>query len=156
MARQYNSYVTVGTGQHRFEREPQACLAGASAYCFFGASRWYRDEFQAARARWRIVPHMGWVIAFLVAMILGTIVFGSEPVKVFLGVGVGFAILMCLSWAIGTFLTTVLKALGRRSKKGEHEPFLGQRPSVFSESFLILVLGLFLIALVGAVHAWLR
>ena len=98
---------------------------------------------------------MGWVIAFLVAMILGTIMFGSEPVKVFLGVGVGFAILMCLSWAIGTFLTTVLKALGRRSKKGDREPFWGQRASAFGESFLIVVLGLFLIALVGAVHAWL-
>ena len=91
---------------------------------------------------------MGWVIAFLAAMILGTIMFGSEPVKGFLGVGVGFAILMCLSWAIGTFLTKVLtKGFGT---------FLGQRPSVFSENFLILLLGLFLIALVGAVHAWLR
>jgi hypothetical protein len=136
LARQYNRYVTVGTGQHRFERETQACLARGSAYCFFGASRWCRDEFQAARARWRIVPHMRWVIAFLVAVILGTIMFGSEPVKVFLGVGVGFAILMCLSWAIGTFLTTVRKALGRRSKKEDHEPFWGQQASVFSESFL--------------------
>ena len=81
---------------------------------------------------------MGWVIAFLVAMILGTIMFGSEPVKVFLGVGVGFAILMCLSWVIGTFLTAVPKALGRRSKKEDHEPFWGLWASVFSESFLIL------------------